>query len=247
MTRLATALAALFFPEVCAHCDAAYGDEGHGGLCDRCARGLPIFTGPSCPLCARPAASRPVASGATDRPVAPSCRACRRAPPAWRRITILGSYEGPLAALIRDGKIAGAHSVLDRIAPLLLERITAARPPAAFDAVIAVPSDHRFAGLLADRLAESLSADRPEILFRVPGALRQVGLRRAARRSNARRALNRRDFPVPQSVLVVDDIMTTGATLHTAASLLREGGAMIVDALAVARAPLPGVRHSSGI
>ena len=91
------------------------------------------------------------------------------------------------------------------------------------------------AELLGRALARRLGLRCPGLLDRLPGPP-QTGLAAAARRRGpsfvARRA-------VPVSVLVVDDIATTGATLAAAASTLRDAGARAVVAVTAARTPPP--------
>ena len=80
------------------------------------------------------------------------------------------------------------------------------------------------------------AARRAALLTRAPGPP-QTGLPAAARRVGPRFTSSR---AAPRSVLLVDDIATTGATLTAAASALRAGGAARVVALTAARTPRPG-------
>lgn len=94
------------------------------------------------------------------------------------------------------------------------------------------------AELLARALARRLGRPARALLVRAPGPP-QTGLSAAARRVGPRFTCTR---DVPASVLVVDDVATTGATLLAAASALRAGGAGRVVAVTAARTPRPGAR-----
>jgi predicted amidophosphoribosyltransferase len=68
----------------------------------------------------------------------------------------------------------------------------------------------------------------------------QRGLRSAQRRANVRNAFRAATTP-PASVILVDDVHTTGATLSECGTVLRRAGAARVSAVTLARAPGPGV------
>jgi predicted amidophosphoribosyltransferase len=113
-----------------------------------------------------------------------------------------------------------------------------------YDAIVAVPSDHMLNDCLCDEWEEWLGAARPDLVRRKRGALRQAGLSRKQRRGNAAKCFELVAEP-PQAILLVDDVVTTGATVEAIAALLRGAGAEIVDVVALARArgslPLPAI------
>jgi predicted amidophosphoribosyltransferase len=88
------------------------------------------------------------------------------------------------------------------------------------------------AGELAGALSERLQAPLDPCLVR-RGGDRQVGRRRAQRLGRPPRILAR--GPVPRSVILIDDVLTTGATLSACAKALRAAGAVRVVALTFAR------------
>lgn len=218
------ALRDLFFPGECLHCGNDHGERGHDGLCDLCQKLLRYYEGNQCRRCSMPLR---VIEGAL-------CRSCRFRPPLCGKLIVLGWYEGALRSIVKAGKFSRDLSAAPRLIARALPLLDSAR----YDAVTSVPSDHPFAGSLADRIADRLGVRRIDPLRRVKGAVRQGGLSRKRRRANAGSAFTRVDLPLPQSILVIDDVVTTGATMDAVAQRLIEGGAGIVDGLAIARAPL---------
>jgi len=80
----------------------------------------------------------------------------------------------------------------------------------------------------------------PTALFRVRDTESQTGLDRARRRRNVRGAFGaRRHLSAPPRVWLVDDVVTTGATVAEAARVLRSAGARSVTAICAARTPTP--------
>ncbi|MGZ8761942.1 MAG: ComF family protein [Acidimicrobiia bacterium] len=97
--------------------------------------------------------------------------------------------------------------------------------------------DH--AELLARATAVRLGLPAGGLLRRLPGPP-QTGRPRSERRSGPRFAPRSR--PTPRSILLIDDVSTTGASLSVAAATLRASGARYVRAVTIARTPRPGDR-----
>jgi ComF family protein len=185
------------------------------------------------------------------------CRdSCRLVPAAandsqHRRLSspYLASTAG---AYVFDGAVREAIHTLKynrrtRVAiPLgeLLARYLASRP-VAIDAIVAVPlyadrerqRGFNQSALLAARLAEltGLPLFRHD-LVRVRATSQQADLTRAQRRENVRDAFVWQGSTAPPPrLLLIDDVLTTGATVESAAQALRLAGAQEVHALALAR------------
>ncbi len=115
------------------------------------------------------------------------------------------------------------------------------------DAVVAVPSTrgrNRERGydpgaLLAEELGRRLSLRILLALTRVRETPPQSALGASERRSNVAGAFRGRPIAAGRSLLLVDDVMTTGATAFTAAGALRDAGARRVDLAILARTPEP--------
>jgi competence protein ComFC len=151
------------------------------------------------------------------------------------------AYEGIARELVARIKYRNVRAVVPWLAVAMADAVAAAaaRP----DVVTWAPTSperrrHRGfdpAELLARAVARRLGVRCVGLLVRAPGPP-QTGLPAEARRRGPRFGTRRR---APVSVLVVDDIATTGATMAAAASTLRAAGARIVVALTAARTPPP--------
>ena len=100
------------------------------------------------------------------------------------------------------------------------------------------------AAILARAAARNLGRFAPGVLRRSGVAASQTALGRRARLRNVRGAfdVNRRAVLGGRSVLLVDDVLTTGATARECARVLLDAGAQLVDVLSLARATSHGAR-----
>ncbi len=160
-------------------------------------------------------------------------------PPGVDEARALFLYDEVGAAVLGALKYRNAH----RLVRLLGPRLAGIAPPG-LDAVTwapATPANRRRRGydqgeLLARDLARRLGVSCGRLLARGRD-LAQVSRGRADRAAGPRLRCR---SPAPASVLVIDDVLTTGATVATAARCLRSGGAGRVEVLAVAWTPPPG-------
>jgi len=220
-----------------------------------------------CPLCrqashgARLCPDCTLAVRASMRDGAPRCRCCtlrlgtrQQCPdcsarrPAFDRVIAGFDYCAPGDTLIRQFKMARQWHIAPALAALLAQAILEdAQSLPAHAVLLAVPAHAasiRTRGFNpAAELARALGGQLG-LRFEPAWLLRQhEGVRQTHAARQQRLQASRHDFvcprPVPHPVVaVVDDVMTTGSTLHHAARVLRQAGVEQVWGLALARTPL---------
>ena len=214
-------------PPVCVFCRSSRVRARHGDqspLCAGCRADLPRIASP-CPRCALPLAGR-----------ARICSGCREREPPVAVVRAAFRYAFPIDVAIRAVKFAGRLEYL----PVLAEGM---RPlvPVDCDLIVPVPLARRRQARRgfnqAVELARCIGSSLP-----VAGNVRrarhtppQTGLAAGARQSNLRGAFAVRGELAGRHPLIVDDVMTTGATVFELARCLRRHGAERVAVLVAAR------------
>ncbi len=230
----------LLFPRSCCACGAR---PAAGPFCGDCSCRLEVPPQWRCPRCggpiALPPALRGLAPGADERPA--PCAACEAA--AYDSIRAPFVHGGAASEAVHRLKYRGRREIARLLAPLLA---TAARSCAlAADVIAPIPlhplrrreRGYDQAALLARALAGCLGLRHDErLLERLRPTTQQVGLDRPARLRNLEGAFRAAPRAEGRRVLLVDDVVTTGATAGAAASALRDAGAHAVHVIAVARA-----------
>ena len=231
-------LAAVLVAPVCAACRGALQTPTRGIVCDACWHAIPRLIPPFCDACGDALPSWRTLSTADG--LEGRCARCRRLRTAVTRTRALGTYDGSLRAIIHALKYDGRRSLARPLAALM--RAHGADVLAGADVIVPVPL-HCFRHLTrgfnqASDLARGLDLPMAYALRRTRNTGSQADLPAARRHANVRGAfyVNRPTRIHGACVVLVDDVSTTGATLHACARALLEGGAREVRALIAARA-----------
>jgi ComF family protein len=236
------ALLDLLLPPNCVACDQPV--DVPGQLCADCFRQIGFITEPYCERCGVPFAS--AALGGPER----LCPGCRLGPPVFRRARAALRYDAPARRLILPFKHADRTEIAGALAPHMARAGAALLRDA--DLLVPVPLHRarlfrrrynqaallaRAVGRIADRrcLLDALLRRRASAALGGKSAAEraaEVAGVFAVRPSRARQLAGRR-------VLLIDDVMTSGATANACAAALLACGAASVDVLVAARVPDP--------
>ncbi|MBU8899029.1 ComF family protein [Corallococcus sp. M34] len=227
-----TALLDLLYPPACIACARVLSGPG-SAFCESCDTALERLPPACCRTCAEPGTFP-----------ADTCPRCRAAPPPFTRAWAPFAHEGPIARAIHRFKYEDHPELAAPLGALLAGEarrfLTDATGP-----VVALPlHTHRFrqrqydqAQLLAGALAKASGREAPAgWLERTRDTRRQVGLSEAERAANVATAFRAPPEVAGRSLVLLDDVFTTGATARAAASALLAAGAVRVDVLTLARA-----------
>lgn len=226
---------AVVFPSRCPVCAGHVARPTLGPLCEACWRDLPRHRARLC-ACGFPLRGR----------VLDACGRCRRGLASFARGFSFGPYEGALRGALHELKYRGRRRVAARLAEALLTDAGSASVLTPGAVLVPVPLHPRRRRERGFNQAELLAAELSRRAdLRVAGAAlvrridtpSQTGLSAAARRANMAGAfaVRQRAQVAGRVVVLVDDVLTTGATARACARVLIQAGAAEIRLLTAAR------------
>jgi ComF family protein len=225
----------LFLPRLCPICLARAASD-QDSFCPACRAAIQPLPAGHCSRCALP-------FRATDSS-SHLCADCSRQSPPFRQVYVAGLYQGALKEALQGFKYQGRVDLDRSLAQLLIGLLADESIEA--DLIVPVPL-HRHklrqrgynqSLLLARLLAHNLQISLGKaMLVRMQAGHSQQGLSAPQRRQNLKGAFRCNRDLSGKRLLLVDDVMTTGATLAVCSQALLDAGAQEVSAAVVARAP----------
>jgi ComF family protein len=218
------------YPSECPVCGNPSDAFSHAPICSSCWVQIKRYDGPSCSICALPFPSE----------YSRICGSCLKKNPPFSLIVTFGLYEGVLAEAISLFKFHGIRRLSRPLGRLLLDLDI----PRA-DAVVPVPLTSqglRRRGfnqslLIAKVIAKKIQAPLfMDTLLKVKETPPQIGLSARERQSNLKNAFKVAGDIKGKRILLIDDVMTTGATVTECSKVLLKAGAKEILALTLARA-----------
>ncbi|MEN1679921.1 MAG: double zinc ribbon domain-containing protein [Planctomycetota bacterium] len=240
--RLAAGGLDLLLPPSCLVCESPLDEvnqSSHSGFCRACLADLPLFREPGCPRCASPLIE--VTGGKKL-----ACTHCQDVKWRFDAAATAGEYAGELRRLVLAAKRAENEAIasgLGRLAADNASELLAGERP---DVLTVVPMHWRrrlvrqtnspeiIGSVVARRLGVPFA---PRLLARRRSTAPQISLARSKRTPNVRRAFAvRRGYGLDgATVVLVDDVLTTGATASEAAATLKRAGARRVVLVVAAK------------
>lgn len=229
-----TAALDLVFPPLCAICRRLLGDGRRDPLCGPCWQSLERIAPPWCRCCGTPLGIEGL------------CEACRRRRPDFAYARAAARYGDLVREAIHAFKFGRRPGLAEPLGDLLAALGLSALPGAAPDLLVPVPLHRRRkrergydqALLLARRLERAWGVPvAADALVRVTATAPQTDLDAVERRRNVRDAfaVTRAERIAGRHIVLVDDVLTTGATAGECARVLLRAGAAAVGILTVAR------------
>ena len=215
------------FPPLCLSCGEVR--DSSRLLCDQCARVVQYLEFPICLRC-----GLPITTGI-------ACSSCSDAVPVF----VLGDHTGPLQQMVIALKFRNVHGVAKWAADELIDRQRGRLEQVGVHAVVPIPLHPRReymrgynqAELFGEHLAEALEIElRTDLIVRTKHRRAQSRLSAHKRAGNVSGVFEHQETDGPQhGILLVDDVVTSGATVSEAIRVLTEAGDRVIAVAAIAR------------
>ena len=238
VSQIPAALFNLIFPDDCRLCGQRLRELSRIPVCTACLAAPKLLVADCyCANCH--------ASFLNNRPLDDDqlCGLCRRGLTGFDAAYSFGGYDGPLRELIhlfKYGRVKPLARPLSKLLACCLPR------EQRFDLIVPLPlhwwrrwqRGFNQSSLLAEALSQRLRLPWVDAVQRTRQTAAQTGLTRRQRRDNVSGAFAVKQKPRVEGrhVLLIDDVLTTGATASACALALKRGGAKRVTALTLARA-----------
>ncbi len=220
----------LLFPQACPVCRKPSSEHSIAPICAECWRTIRPYRSPACRRCGAPLVSDAAAT----------CGDCLRDEPSFERAVNFGLYEGALRDAINLLKYRGIRRLSGPLSGMMLRMEF---PDV--DAVVPVPlhekrlrqREFNQSALLAASIARHIGATlETGCLVKIRDTPPQVGLRSRERIKNIKGAfdIRRADRIRGGRILLIDDVVTTGATVRECSRVLKKAGARAIHVAALA-------------
>lgn len=223
----------ILFPPLCLSCQK-YLLDSSDFICPDCLASLTLNSSPLCPVCGLRQPNKHLS--------------CHHSPP-FTLLAATGFHHSPAAALVHALKFKKLIPVGHLITDLLLIFLTKAQVSFSENTlVIPIPlsltrrTERGFnqAEILAEAIAKHFTLNyRPDLLYRRHHTLPQAKLKKSSRLTNVTNCFALRSFAPAiiksRSILLIDDVFTTGATVTAAVKILKQAGATDITVLVFAK------------
>lgn len=227
--RLVSTLLSTVYPSICPVCSKPSDDVRYAPICMGCWEGIERYRGPSCRVCAAPLVSEH--SG--------MCGECLSHTPPFSHVLSFGLYSGSLREAIHLLKFSGLRRLAAPLGRFLYEL-----PVPEVDGIVPVPLSKKSLRergfnqtlLLSRFLSRHLKIPLyMDVLYKKRDTAPQIGLRAMERAVNLKDAFGARGDLTGMRLLLLDDVMTTGATVSECSKTLIKAGAEKVVVATLAR------------